>query len=152
MNKTTTPLDVLYDSYLKFRNITLNKNQFIHLLKVYPALIILMSDGVVDKEERLVLSVQASKLGYRLASDDLGMEKEENLMLIYKAEFKYLIKNRHLWECKFLDTLKEYLQDNHKEKAIIKETMQLFASASQGTSKEESHAMDLLREYLDLDS
>src|SRR5690606_26789822 len=136
---------------IKKREILIHKNQFIRLLTVYPALIVLMSDGVVDKEERLIMNIHASKLGYNFASDDLGQEKEENLMLIYKAEFTFLIKNRHEWECKFLDTLKEYLENNEKEKSLVKETMQLFASASQGTSVEEEFAIGQLKMYLSLD-
>lgn len=150
--KTTNSLDALYTSYIDKREILIDKNQFIRLLTVYPALVVLMSDGVVDKEERLIMNIHASKLGYDFASDDLGLEKEENLMLIYKAEFTFLIKNRHEWECKFLDTLKEYLENNEKEKSLVKETMQLFASASNGTSKEEDQAMASLEEYLSLDS
>lgn len=149
---TPNLLDTLYASYIAEREIQIHKKQFVHLLTVFPALIVLMSDGVLDREERLIMSIQASKLGYSYATDDLGLEKEENLMLIYKAEFNFLIKNRHEWECKFLDALKEYLEGNEKEKSLVKETMQLFASASNGTSKEESQAMASLSDYLDLDS
>lgn len=150
--KNLNLLDSLYSSYIKERELLLHKDQFIHLLTAYPALVVLMSDGVVDREERLIMNIQASKLGYNFASNDLGQEKEENLMLIYKAEFNFLIKNRHKWECKFLDALKEYLENNAQEKSLVKETMQLFASASNGTSKEESQAITSLVEYLSLDN
>lgn len=150
MKTTTDHLDTLYHAYIQKREIPLHKHQFIHLLKIYPALVVLMSDGVVDKEERLIMNIQASKLGYDYATEDLGIEKEENLMLIYRAEFRYLIKNRHDWERKFLDVLKEYLKNNDEEKSLVKETMQLFASASQGTSIEEEYAIGQLKRYLDL--
>lgn len=152
METTTDFLDKLYQDYIQERDIPLHKHQFVHLLKIYPSLVVLMSDGIVDKEERLVMNIQASKLGYDHATEDLGMEKEENLMLIYRAEFRYLIKNRHEWERKFLDVLKEYLKNNEGEKSLVKETMQQFASASQGTSVEEEFAIGQLKKYLNLDN
>lgn len=152
MKTSADYLERLYQDYIQKREIPLHKHQFIHLLKIYPSLVVLMSDGIVDKEERLVMNIQASKLGYDHATNDLGLEKEENLMLIYRAEFRYLIKNRHDWERKFLDALKEYLDNNEKEKSLVKETMQLFASASQGTSVEEEFAINQLKEYLNLDN
>ncbi len=151
MKTTTDYLDKLYHDYILERDIPLHKHQFIHLLKIYPSLVVLMSDGIVDKEERLIMNIQASKLGYDHATDDLGIEKEENLMLIYRAEFRYLIKHRHEWERKFLDALKEFLENNEEEKSLVKETMQLFASASQGTSVEEEFAIGQLKMYLSLD-
>ena len=144
-------MDALYKSYTKARNLTLNKEQFSHLVRIFPSLLVLISDGIIDKEEKLIMRIQASKLGYDFASEDLGMEKEENLMLIYQAEFRYLIKYRHLWERKFLDALKEIIKNNRAEKDLIKETMQMFANASDGTSKEENYCMTSLVGYLNLD-
>lgn len=151
MNIVGKNFELLYHSYLDERFISINKDQFAQLLKIFPALLVLKSDGIIDHEERLVMSIQAGKLGYEYATDDLGLEKEENLMLIYRDEFKYLLKNHHKWEKKFLDVLKQYIEDDIDEKHQIKETMQLFASASNGTSKEESRAMNSLIDYLNLD-
>lgn len=151
MNIVGKNFELLYHSYLDERFISINKDQFAQLLKIFPALLVLKSDGIIDHEERLIMSIQAGKLGYEYASDDLGLEKEENLMLIYRDEFKYLLKNHHKWEKKFLDVLKQYIEDDIDEKHQIKETMQLFASASNGTSKEESRAMNSLVDYLNLD-
>ncbi len=151
MNIVGKNFELLYHSYLDERFISINKDQFAQLLKIFPALLVLKSDGIIDHEEKLVMSIQAGKLGYEYATDDLGLEKEENLMLIYRDEFKYLLKNHHKWEKKFLDVLKQYIEDDIDEKHQIKETMQLFASASNGTSKEESRAMNSLIDYLNLD-
>ena len=144
-------MNALYKSYTTVRELTLSKEQFSHLVRIFPSLLVLVSDGIVDKEERLIMKVQASKLGYDFASEDFGMEKEENLMLVYQAEFRYLIKNRHNWERKFLDVLKEIIKDDQKEKSLIKETMQMFANASDGTSKEENYCMTSLIGYLELE-
>ena len=70
METTTDFLDKLYQDYIQERDIPLHKHQFIHLLKIYPSLVVLMSDGIVDKEERLVMNIQASKLGYDHATED----------------------------------------------------------------------------------
>lgn len=151
MNIIEKDFELLYHAYLDERFISINKDQFAQLLKTFPALLILKSDGIIDHEEKLIMSIQAGKLGFEYASDDLGLEKEENLMLIYRDEFKYLLKNQHKWEKKFLDVLKQYIGNDIDEKNRIKETMQLFASASNGTSKEESRAISSLITYLDLD-
>lgn len=151
MNIIEKDFELLYHAYLDERFISINKDQFAQLLKTFPALLILKSDGIIDHEEKLIMSIQAGKLGFEYASDDLGLEKEENLMLIYRDEFKYLLKNQHKWEKKFLDVLKQYIGNDIDEKNRIKETMQLFASASNGTSKEESRAISSLISYLDLE-
>lgn len=150
MNIVEKNFELLYHAYLDERFISINKEQFAQLLKIFPALLILKSDGIIDHEEKLVMSIQAGKLGYEYATDDLGLEKEENLMLIYRDEFKYLLKNHHKWEQRFLDVLKQYIENDIDEKHHIKENMQLFASASNGTSKEESRAINSLIEYLAL--
>lgn len=151
MNNVSKNFELLYHAYLDERFISINKDQFAQLLKIFPSLLILNSDGIVDKEEKLVMGIQASKLGYEYATDDLGLEKEENLMLIFKDEFKYLLKNSQKWEEKFLGVLKEFIKSDADGKLKIKETMQLFASASDGTSKEEAHAMSYLIDYLELE-
>lgn len=151
MNNLSKNFELLYHAYLDERFISINQDQFAQLLKIFPSLLILNSDGFIDKEEKLVMGIQASKLGYEYASDDLGLEKEENLMLIFKDEFKYLLKNNRKWEKKFLDVLKEFIENDLDEKLRIKETMQLFASASEGTSKEEAHAMSAIIDYLRLE-
>ena len=59
---------------------------------------VVLSDGIVDQDEWVTVKRLAKILGDEFATDDLGEEKEENLMLIYKSEFRYLIKNLDQWQ------------------------------------------------------
>jgi hypothetical protein len=145
-------LDELYLEYSRVRNIDINKEQFIYILNLFPALLVVLSDGMVDGEEWKTVKKLATILGKEFATTDLGMEKEENLTLIYKSEFKYLLKNRELWERKFLDTLKAYFSKNQSSKEFVLETMFLFANASDGISIEEDRMIDTLTTELGLEN
>jgi hypothetical protein len=113
---------------------------------------VVLSDGIVDGDEWKTVKKLATILGKEFATTDLGMEKEENLTLIYKSEFKYLLKNRELWERKFLDTLKAYFTKNQSSKEFVLETMFLFANASDGISIEEDRMIDTLTTELGLEN
>jgi hypothetical protein len=145
-------LDELYLEYSKVRNIDINKEQFIYILNLFPALLVVLSDGMVDGEEWKTVKKLANILGKEFATTDLGMEKEENLTLIYKSEFKYLLKNREVWEKKFLETLKAYFTKNQSSKEFVLETMFLFANASNGISLEEDKMIDKLTSELGLEN
>ncbi len=147
-----TSIDKLYSEYSKERNIKLNKEQFVYLINLYPALRVALSDGILDKEEWITVKRLAKILGDEFASEDFGEEKEENLMLIYKAEFRYLIKNLEEWEPRFLNALKDYFKENEPSKEFVLETMYLFAHASDGLSKEEESTIDYLTSQLGLDN
>lgn len=144
-------LDQLYSDYSNERFIKLNKEQFIYLITLFPALRVALSDGLVDEEEWITVKRLAKILGDEFASEDLGKEKEENLMLIYKAEFRYLIKNLDLWEQKFLQALKQYFEKNEAAKEFVVETMYLFAQASDGISAEENNTIKRLAMELGLE-
>lgn len=121
-------IDSLYKEYTEARFIEVNKEQFIYIAHLLPACILVMSDGKLDNEEWLTLKQLSKILGDEFAADNMGTdEKEENLMLIYKAEIRYLLKNRTVWERKFLAALNEYLQLNPSSKEFLEETLDLFA-------------------------
>lgn len=144
-------INQLYEVYSEKRNIKLNKEQFVYLVTLFPALRVALSDGLVDDDEWLVVKRLAKILGDEFASDDLGQEKEENLMLIYKSEFRYLIKDLDEWEEKFLIALKEYFKENEASKEFVMETMYLFANASDGVSDAEMKNINKLTNQLGLD-
>lgn len=143
-------MEALHTEYIQERMLSLNEEQFIYIVNLFPAIRVVLSDGIVDQEEWQTVKHMAKILGDEFASDDLGNEKEENLMLIYKAEFRYLIKNLEKWEAKFLDALKEYFELNDASHDFVLETMLLFAHASDGVSEEESKTIDYLVKELDL--
>ncbi len=146
-----SPINQLFEEYSNKRNIKLNKEQFVYLVNLFPALRVALSDGLVDDDEWVTVKRLAKILGDEFASEDLGQEKEENLMLIYKSEFRYLIKNLDEWEDKFLIALKDYFKENEASKEFVIETMYLFANASDGISDEEIKNINILTDRLGID-
>jgi tellurite resistance protein len=145
-------MDELYKEYTAERFINLNKDQFIYIVNLFPALLVVLSDGIVDNDEWVTVKKLASILGNEFASEELGTEeKEENLSLIYKAEFRYLLKNRERWEKKFLAALKDYFTVNDTSKEFVLETMYLFANASEGISVEEDETIEYITKELGLE-
>lgn len=144
-------IDQLFKEYTQERFIKLNREQFVYIVNLFPAFRVVMSDGIVDQEEWITVKRLAKILGDEFASDDLGEEKEENLMLIYRAEFRHIIKNLDKWEDKFLAALKDYFTENETSKEFVVETMYLFASASDGVSEEENEVIEYLTRELGLE-
>ncbi|MTI22624.1 hypothetical protein E1176_16450 [Fulvivirga sp. RKSG066] len=131
-------MDNLYEEYLQVRFLDINKEQFIYIAHLLPSCLIVMSDGLLDKEEWVTLKRLSKILGDELATDDLGeTEKQENLMLIYKAEIRYLIKHKDVWEDKFIKALKEYFVEQPASKEFVKETMELFVAPDQNPDESE---------------
>ena len=92
-------IDALFEEYTKARFIDVNREQFVYIAHLLPACILVMSDGKLDSDEWLTLKQLSKILGDEFAAENMGTdEKEENLMLVYKAEIRYLLKNRSVWE------------------------------------------------------
>lgn len=144
-------IDQLYKDYTQKRDITLNKEQFVYLVNLFPAFRVVMSDGIMDTEEWLTVKRLAKILGDEFATDDFGQEKEENLMLVYRAEFRHLIRNLEEWQDRFLEALKDYFGTNKTSKEFVVETMYLFASASDGVSSAENEVIQQLTQELGLE-
>jgi tellurite resistance protein len=144
-------IDQLFKEYTQQRFIKLNREQFVYIVNLFPALRVVMSDGIMDQEEWVTVKRLAKILGDEFASEDLGEEKEENLMLIYRAEFRHLLKNLDQWQAKFLSALKDYFNENDTSKEFVVETMYLFASASDGVSEEENEVIEFLTKELGLE-
>jgi hypothetical protein len=72
-------------------------------------------------------------------------------MLIYRAEFRHLVRNLDRWQDKFLAALKDYFNENDTSKEFVVETMYLFASASDGVSEEENNVIEFLTTELGLE-
>ncbi len=148
---STTKMDSLYKEYTEVRFLDVNREQFIYIAHLLPSCILVMSDGLLDNEEWLTLKQLSKILGDEFAADNLGTdEKEENLMLIYKGEIRYLLKNREQWEQKFLAALKEHLQSNPSSKEFLDETLDLFAGEDADPTSEEKATYDKLKANLGL--
>jgi len=119
-------IDQLFQEYSEIRFLDINKEQFVYLVNLMPVCLLATSDGILDKEEWETLKSLTKILGEEFASDDLGEEKEENLMLIYRGEMRYLVKHRDKWESKFIAALREYFAVNEAAKDFVEETFELF--------------------------
>ncbi len=142
--------ETLLDEYLKTRKSELSLDQFTYILKIYPALLVCMSDGKLDKEEwDGVLSI--SKGLALLYIDQMPNASAEKIEQLFRTEFRYLLENIDKWEKKFLNTLKNYLSDHEDEKEFVQEAMYLFANAADGIAHEEQRTIDTLSARLALD-
>lgn len=123
---TESKIDLLYQEYSEIRFLDINKEQFTYLVNLMPICLLATSDGIMDKEEWATVKSLTKILGEEFASDDMGEEKEENLMLIYRGEMRYLVKHRNKWETKFISALREYFNINEAAKDFAIETIELF--------------------------
>ncbi len=139
----------LYEEYTVERYIEMSEQQFASFVAFFPTLLVAASDGIVDREEWLYCKKLASGLGHSYKEGD-SEEAAENLTLLYRGEFKYLIKNLQDWEEKFLNALKTYLAANEHAKKFVAETLYLFAEASSGVSQEEMDKINYLEKTLEL--
>ncbi len=142
-------MDSLFSEYTRVRFLDITKEQFIYIAHLLPSCLIVMSDGLLEKEEWVTLKRLSKILGDEFAEENLGKdEKEENLMLIYQGEIRYLLKNRKKWEAKFLDALCEYLEDKEASKAFIGETLDLFTAPDQQPEQVEIDTCKRIRSIL----
>lgn len=142
----------LYKEYLKCRFLNINFEQFVYLVTIFPSLIVLKSDGVVDKEEWDAIKAIVKIIARQTANAHPNYEEEENLNLIYCAEIRHLLKNQDKWENKFLIALKEHLLKDDEHLEFVQETMHLFAYASKGMCPEEKVAIKDLCHQLDIEA
>ena len=142
--------EILFEEYLKVRKSTLSLDQFTYILKIYPSLLVCMSDGKLDKEEwDGVLSI--SKGLALLYLEQIPNANAEKIEQLFRTEFRYLLENIDKWEKKFINTLKNYLEAHPDDKEFVSEAMYLFANAADGIAHEEQRAIDQLSARLSLE-
>lgn len=142
--------ETLFNEYLSVRKSNLTIDQFTYVLKIYPSLLVCMSDGKLDKEEwNGILNI--SKGLALLYLDQTPNVEAEKVEILFRTEFRYLIENIDKWEKKFINTLKSYLETNPDDKEFVYEAMYLFANAADGISHEEQRSIDHLASRLSLE-
>ena len=98
-------------------------------------------DGVLSISKGLAL----------LYLDQMPNASAEKIEQVFRTEFRYLLENIDKWEKKFLNTLRNYLEDHPDDKEFVQEAMYLFANAADGISHEEQRTIDTLSGRLSLD-
>ncbi|MEP1035578.1 hypothetical protein [Ekhidna sp.] len=142
--------EILLEEYHKTRKSDLSIDQFTYILKIYPSLLVCMSDGKLDPEEwDGVLNI--SKGLALLYLDQIPNSNAEKIETLFRTEFRYLLENIDKWEKKFLNTLKSYLEEHPGEKEFVYEAMYLFANAADGIAHEEQRTIDKLSSRLSLE-
>ncbi len=142
--------EILLQEYLKIRKSNLSIDQFTYILKIYPSLLVCMSDGKLDDAEwHGVLNI--SKGLALLYLDQQPNAKAEEIEVLFRTEFKYLLENIDRWEKKFINTLSNYLEEHAEDKEFVFEAMYLFANAADGISHEEQRTIDRLASRLSLE-
>ena len=142
--------EILLEEYHKTRKSDLSIDQFTYILKIYPSLLVCMSDGKLDPEEwDGVLNI--SKGLALLYLDQIPNSNAEQIETLFRTEFRYLLENIDKWEKKFLNTLKNYLDEHPGEKEFVYEAMYLFANAADGIAHEEQRTIDKLSSRLSLE-
>jgi hypothetical protein len=143
-------LHQLYLEYLKARKIKIPEDQFEYLAKLYPALLVCMSDGVLDEEEwnGIIMATRG------LSSEFVRSENDNRDMIAmkFRTEIRYLLDNVDKWNKKFLNALHSSLKGNTLDQEFVMETMFLFANIASGISEEEEEAITKLARRLEIDT
>lgn len=140
----------LYIDYVKSRKIQIPEDQFIYLTKLYPALLICMSDGVLDKEEwdGIIMATRGLAAEFVKSPTD----NRDMIAMSFRTEIRYLIDNIEKWNKKFLNALHHSIKDNSLDQEFVLETMYLFANIADGISDEEQEAINKLSVRLGITS
>ncbi len=145
-----THIETLLQEYQRIRRVEINRDLFVYILKLYPALLVCMSDGKLDDEEWDSVMKLARGLAEEYSELIPGSDKEK-IAQNFRTEFRYLLENVERWQKKFLSALRGFIEDSRDDKEFILESMYLFANAADGISMEEQQAINNLADRLDLE-
>ena len=143
-------IETLLYEYGRVRRLEINKDLFVYVLKLYPALLVCMSDGKLDDEEWDSVMKLARGLAEEYASLIPDSDKEK-IAQNFRTEFRYLLENVERWQKRFLNAIKGFIEDSQSDKEFILESMYLFANAANGISMEEQQAINNLTDRLELE-
>jgi hypothetical protein len=139
----------LYKKYQLYREVKITEEEFVPFVVFFPTLIIIISDGIIDKDEWEYVK-QLSRFMAKSFKEEHDEDELPELSRAYLLEISYMIKHIKFWESDFIEALKDYINHNPSVKASISDTIHLFAEASEGTSDVEQHKLNYLNEVLEL--
>lgn len=138
----------LYEDYLKNRTSNLTLDEFNYLLSLFPALMICMCDGKLDREEWDAVLQIAEGLAIAFHNENSKFRNREEHAQLFNTEFRYLLENIPKWEKKFINVLKENIRHNQTSKEFVLECMYLLANSADGISHVEQETIDSLAKRL----
>lgn len=146
-------IEDLFELYCQKRELTISFDQFLLFAELFPAVLVIMSDGEIDTQERIYLD----KLNTNLANifEEDGLTKNQLLRLkdTFACEFDYLITHLEEWKEPYLNALQDHLSQSPETKDIILDTLHLFAATSEDInidSEAENQMIAFLINKLDL--
>ncbi len=147
----TPQIEKLYKEYKRIRPVKIDVHQFTYLVNLFPAMMVVMSDDVLDATEWEAVKRLAGAMAQSLPEEQLEPEEQEGLERVFVTEFRYLLDNTERGKSKFLNALGDLVKENNQNKEFVLESMYLFANASDGISSEEQSAINDLSKRLNLE-
>jgi uncharacterized tellurite resistance protein B-like protein len=138
----------LRSEYEQERNLKFNEEQFLALLYTLPAILIASADGRVDENEKRYMQ--------NIPSDLLAAYRNENYNEVignefsqsYFTEVQYLIEHITRWKDKFIEALRDELNNKLNDKNAIYEMMWKTAYSSENVSDNEIRMLKKLTKAL----
>jgi|GEM_PF-1439112 len=143
-------IEKLYEDYSYKRGLNISLDQFMLFAEFFPAVLVILSDGIVDDQERIYLDRLNTNLANIFEEDGLSKEYLYQLKKTFDEEFDYLMTHLKEWKDVYLDALSEHLAQNPESKEIILDTLYLFASKSQDVDESENQMIQFLTQKLNL--
>jgi hypothetical protein len=143
-------IEELYDLFVEQRNIDLDLEQFTLFTEFFPAVLVILSDGVMDTREKLYLEKLINSLANAFTNEGGGNKHIHKLQHIFSQAFDFLIQHLEEWKDKFLLALKSHLAEFPESKETILDTIHLFAETSQDVDEAEGNMVRFLTEKLNL--
>lgn len=143
-------IENLFEEYQNKHNSCVNLTEFEMLLKLFPSVMVCMSDGKLNPGEKEGLLQNAYSLTYNF--DDLNEKQQIDLYKRFVSELFYLIDHIDQWKDAFLSVIKLELLEKPDDKEYILESLYLFANIDDGISIVEQITIDSLVHELQLAS
>lgn len=140
----------LHLEYSKYRRKSLPEDQFSYIVKLYPALLVCMSDDALDNEEWESIALASKSLASEFASST--QQNVDVVAMSLKTEMRYLLDNIDKWKIKFLHALQHALVGNKLDQEFVLETMYLFANIAGGINDQEEKVIHELAARLEINA
>jgi hypothetical protein len=140
----------LYEDYCGERKLSISFEQFVSFSAFYPSLLVISTDGDVDKEEWEYVEKLSESLVNLFVSKHKSVEEIRDWKQTFINEFKYLLGSFEKWERLFIGALRQHLENNPQDKFEVAGAMHLFAEASEDVSEKEQIMIEYLKKELNL--
>lgn len=142
----------LYKHYTQIRSIKLNLEQFVLFAEFFPAVLVLMSDGVLDSKEKTYLERLVHNLSKSFLEEGFDGKKIMEIQKTIMQEYEYLSTHLEDWKDSFLNALNHHLINYPESKETILDTVRLFATTSQDVNEYENNMVSFIVQRLNLNN